>query len=562
MSNTPINSGSSWAGNERRRQTRTRPGALVYLDLGAANGGIITDLTEGGAGVQAVSPLDALTTVPIRFQIPDSQTRIKAAAEIMWVSESRRHGGLRFLDLAEETRAQIRGWLGSPAAPSKEPVQKTNAQKTPSYEEVFLNPRKDKWSSLLANRQAGGQQVEPPWVIDRPASTLSDDSPKRETTGQPDPSTAIPVHGFLREIALAKKTRPLRQDSPPDVTTALEPGGNQTLGSAATEPSGRTSHREGLIRWPVTASPAQRSGENEERAATESAAPMVPAKRPPILDSATSFGRSAEAPAPTTPANDRLVRFWKWAGLAIFGAVLCLGSFRVGKWLSGGGAVHQTPEEPPVVIQKSAAETVPQPRKSAVLRAATPPVVHRNRVEAVTHKPAQGNSEVIPLSAASVRPAVQQPMQQAARPMQSLQPAQPPRQRTPLAVVRPPQKPPEAVGANDTTQPLPTAVVVNGRVLEPTDRFNPAHLTYRFDPTYPADAREQNVEGTVTLHLAIDSSGTVQSVKPLDGPAILIPAAVAAAKNWRFLPALLNGQPVETEQDVKIDFRLPRSPDR
>ena len=150
MPNTPIYSGTSWAGNERRRHTRTRPGALVYLDLGAANGGIITDLTEDGAGIQAVSPLDALTTVSIRFQVPDSQTRIKAAAQIMWVSESRRHAGLRFLDFPEETAAQIRGWLGSPAAPSKELVQKTNAQNTPSYEEVFVNPRKDKWSSLLA----------------------------------------------------------------------------------------------------------------------------------------------------------------------------------------------------------------------------------------------------------------------------------------------------------------------------------------------------------------------------------------------------------------------------
>ena len=178
MPNTPINSGTSWAGNERRRQTRTRPGALVYLDLGAANGGIITDLTADGAGIQAVSPLDTLTTVAIRFQVPNSQTQIKAAAEIMWVSESRRHAGLRFLDLPEETAAQICGWLGSPAAPSKELVQKTNAQNTPSYEEVFVNPRKDKWSNLLANRQAGGQQVEPPWVIDRPASTFSDNSSK------------------------------------------------------------------------------------------------------------------------------------------------------------------------------------------------------------------------------------------------------------------------------------------------------------------------------------------------------------------------------------------------
>ena len=562
MPNTPIYSGTSWAGNERRRQARTRPGALVYLDLGAANGGIITDLTEDGAGIQAVSSLDALTTVAIRFQVPNAQTQIKAAARIMWVSESRRHAGLRFLDLAEETLAYIRGCLGSPAAPSEELVQQTNAQKTPSYEEVFLNPRKNKWSNLLANRQAGGQQSEPPRVINHPASTLSDNSSRGETTGTSDAATAIPLHGFLREVALAKKARPLRQDSPPDVATAPQPGGNETLNPAATGPSGHKSHREGLIRWPITASAAQQSGENEERAARESAAPIVPVKAPPILDSATSFARPARVPAPTAPANGRVLRFWKWAGLAIVGVVLCLGSFRAGKWLGGGGAVRQAPDEPPLEIQKSAAETIPQPQKAAVVTAATPTTAHRNRAQAVRHKLAPENSGVVPLGAASVPPPVQQPIQQAAQPMRSLQPAQPPKQGTPVSVVRPPQTLPEAVGANDAMQPLPAAVVVNGRVLGPMDRFNPAHLTYRFDPNYPVDARAQNVEGTVTLRLAIDSSGAVQSVTPLGGPAILIPAAAAAAKEWRFLPALLNGQPVETEQDVKVDFRLPRSPDR
>jgi hypothetical protein len=44
----------------------------------------------------------------------------------------------------------------------------------------------------------------------------------------------------------------------------------------------------------------------------------------------------------------------------------------------------------------------------------------------------------------------------------------------------------------------------------------------------------------------------------LDGPGPLIPAAAAAVREWRFIPALLNGQPADSEQNASIEFRLPR----
>ncbi len=91
------------------------------------------------------------------------------------------------------------------------------------------------------------------------------------------------------------------------------------------------------------------------------------------------------------------------------------------------------------------------------------------------------------------------------------------------------------------------------------DRYNPAHLTYRFDPDYPAAAKQQHLEGIVKLHLTVDPDGGVSSVNVLDGPELLIPAAVAAVKNWRYLPALLNGEPVASEKDIEVEFRLPPS---
>jgi protein TonB len=94
--------------------------------------------------------------------------------------------------------------------------------------------------------------------------------------------------------------------------------------------------------------------------------------------------------------------------------------------------------------------------------------------------------------------------------------------------------------------------------LRPTDRFNPCHLTYRVEPAYPSEAQDQRVEGTVKIHQVIGADGSVRTVTLISGPASLAPAALDAAQHWRYLPALLNGEPVDTEQDVQIEFHLPR----
>jgi periplasmic protein TonB len=110
---------------------------------------------------------------------------------------------------------------------------------------------------------------------------------------------------------------------------------------------------------------------------------------------------------------------------------------------------------------------------------------------------------------------------------------------------------------HDSAATVPAATIVAGRTLRPTDRFNPCHLTYRVEPAYPLEAQQQRVEGAVKIHLVIGADGTVRSMRLLSGSPLLVPAAMDAAKYWQYVPALLNGQPVETEQDIEMDFRLP-----
>jgi hypothetical protein len=42
----------------------------------------------------------------------------------------------------------------------------------------------------------------------------------------------------------------------------------------------------------------------------------------------------------------------------------------------------------------------------------------------------------------------------------------------------------------------------------------------------------------------------------MSGPALLAKAATSAVREWRYSQTLLGGQPVETEQDIVVKFRL------
>jgi TonB family protein len=104
-------------------------------------------------------------------------------------------------------------------------------------------------------------------------------------------------------------------------------------------------------------------------------------------------------------------------------------------------------------------------------------------------------------------------------------------------------------------------LVTSSPEIDPPRPANPqrrsdCYLLYRVEPLYPREAKAQHIEGTVMIHLQIGADGRVQNLRELSGPSLLVPAALEAAREWRFLPALLNGQPIGAEKDVSIVFQL------
>src|SRR5271169_2070846 len=83
----------------------------------------------------------------------------------------------------------------------------------------------------------------------------------------------------------------------------------------------------------------------------------------------------------------------------------------------------------------------------------------------------------------------------------------------------------------------------------------PAQLIKSVPPEYPSMAKAQHISGSVQIDAFIDASGNVQSVKILSGPTLLHHAALDAVKQWKYSPALLDGQPTSMHLTVTVQFR-------
>jgi TonB family protein len=83
------------------------------------------------------------------------------------------------------------------------------------------------------------------------------------------------------------------------------------------------------------------------------------------------------------------------------------------------------------------------------------------------------------------------------------------------------------------------------------------YVAQRVEPEYPEQAREQHIQGPVTLQVIVAKDGSVKSLKTISGDSQLAAAARRAVSQWRFKPFLQEGKPAEFQTQVTVNFRLP-----
>lgn len=124
----------------------------------------------------------------------------------------------------------------------------------------------------------------------------------------------------------------------------------------------------------------------------------------------------------------------------------------------------------------------------------------------------------------------------------------PPPVETPATRDKPVQSP--TMHATDQSEhPFTKRVVVPAKVAK-------SILISTAVPIYPLLARQAHIQGLVVLDADISKNGAVEALKVISGHPLLVPAALETAKQWRYKPYVLNGEPVAINTQIMMDFTL------
>jgi protein TonB len=82
-------------------------------------------------------------------------------------------------------------------------------------------------------------------------------------------------------------------------------------------------------------------------------------------------------------------------------------------------------------------------------------------------------------------------------------------------------------------------------------------LIKKVAPIYPPRAMKAHTQGSVQLLATISKDGDITNVKLLSGEPLLAHAAADAVKQWKYKPYLLNGQPMDIQTQITVNFTLP-----
>jgi TonB family protein len=521
---------------DRRQRMRRRLLSLAYIDLGGNNGGIILNISEGGLVVAAAAPVEQGPLPKLRFQLPGSNAWIEADGEITWISNSKREAGIRFVDLPPDARDEIKGWVSSEEPPAKPQPERPKQPERPRRVLEMPNMRPGRSIPIPPVSSEPIIQVRAPMsaLNARARATLEGATVR---VGMPVTPVASPLQSAEMEITsgVAAPERPLRVAAPWQNWTSIAAivivvafasflVGWFTAGRAARD------KMLAALRGTTTQSTERVVSEKPQAAENTvnppvSSAPKTEAKEP--APNSPSLKTNASVPSLSinnTPTKAETIK-----------PAPAIAAARVPPSPSVASAHEQRPN-----VQASSANTgggisssqvVSAPRQSAI------------------------SVPVQPKEVASAAPIPKVSPPELERPTEAKESPPPP---------KPVENPDVFKGSVSVSfSPYPSIRIpaeLRSQMANQGASLQIGQLISRVDPVYPEDAEKGHIEGTVKLHVIIGADGAVQSAAVIGGPDSLVPAAVSAARQWRYKPASVAGQAVEAEQDISFVFRLVKQP--
>ena len=471
--------------------------SLAYVELDEGNGGIILNISEGGLSVQAVTSLMDDFLPGVRFQLSETENWIEANARITWTSQSRKLAGLEFIGLSEESRGRIRDWLN-----------------------------RDSFTTAVAdgasNSTAPEATAEPPV-----ASEVAE-------------SVTQPFEPFVASQFSALVEAPAEEVAEPE----LEP-----------EPGEPKMEEASHVLADLLTSVSDR------------------ARVAPPASGAPTVLPAAQAEVKKSFNIERLIEN-HWSVVTAL-LLLALASLVAG-WAAGQGALGRYLAKIHVISSRNLVDSRPALPANAV------PGARPTEIEVV----GAGNQRwAIPFNGPMNAPTDATRHQLSTGAPSAAGPARKPDMGFRTWILTPPSKTRAADNGEmkDAPPVLQETPSASDNVLTPAGGFSPhaiastpnlavpapptptgivkqGQLIHRVDPVYPIVAKEQHAEGTVRLNVTVGPDGIVRGVALLGGPRLLVDAAEKAVRQWRYVPTLLDGKPVEFQREVDLTFRLAATP--
>jgi protein TonB len=112
------------------------------------------------------------------------------------------------------------------------------------------------------------------------------------------------------------------------------------------------------------------------------------------------------------------------------------------------------------------------------------------------------------------------------------------------------------IGGIISSTPVAVPKVATPQRVRVSQGVSAGLLVRKVNPTYPPLARQARIQGQVVLRAVISKDGSIENLTLVSGHPMLAPAAIDAVKQWKYKPYLLNGEPVEVDTEVQVNFTL------
>jgi hypothetical protein len=540
----------------------------------------------------------------IRFQLPSSGQSIEISAQIVWLAESKKSAGIRFVDLTAEARNQISNWIASEkSAPGFEggtqaPVVSlipATLERSPEEPIGSVSPEPEQTSSpgLLAHTASQASKSMTSEILDVKPPSLAEDL-------QEEAHHHAPVAGFGPQVRTNRvKSSAGRVEGGSSHSRVLEISGFQiaafalvflfaviglTVGlTVGRGPLGkRLRDAQKSILAVDTTSPAlpNRPRETTSQTSTPPAANTfnTPAVNPSAPETEESRSESPSAQSLNARSADSATRVRPTepssavTSRSFIDSDNSLGADKLDEATPSGEKSKESTRDSEFLAKVPSTDSNSSPTiesTPSVNPAASPGrngsagLIARNAPPPSSPKPAHSPKAVGRMSGAPRNPVPRKvtPATGAAphpSPSSAILITFPAHSGKPFRVIFP-GKPIAASSSFAMTSEL--SVLVSPEpgpaVAHKPARLQAGELVFFVWPRYPRPGDRYGSAEILKVRTTIGQLGQVLDIKFVSGSISLLPAAMSAIRLWRYSPTLLNKRPVQVQQDVTIEFRPP-----